>query len=86
MYTPAYMDRKRKRGRKRIRGREERDRDLGECVALAIINFQDRSHVPTAITIIRGTKYSYHLLFLFQANNWEFKNPKYFILSIQAKK
>ena len=78
------MDRKRETGR---RGREEkRDKDLDECVTLAIINFQDRSHISTAITIIRGTKYSYHLLFLFQANNWEFKNPKYFILSIQAKK
>ena len=77
------MDRKRETGR---RGREEkRDKDLDECVTLAIINFQDRSHISTAITIIRGTKYSNYLLFLFQGNNCEFKNPKHFILRIKEK-
>lgn len=43
-----------------------RERDLDERVASAVINFQYRSHVPTAITIIGCTKYSNHLLFLFQ--------------------
>jgi len=43
----------------------ESEKDLDKCVALAIINFQDRSHVPTSVAIIRCTKYGYHLLFLF---------------------
>ena len=43
-----------------------RERDLNERVASAVINFQYRSHVPTAITIIGCTKYSNHLLLLFQ--------------------
>ena len=45
---------------------DERERDLNERVTSAVINFQYRSHVPTAITIIGCTKYSNHLLFLFQ--------------------
>lgn len=46
--------------------REREERDLDERVALAVINFQDRGHVATAITIIGCTKYSDHLLFLSQ--------------------
>jgi hypothetical protein len=45
-------------------GAREIERNLDERVALAVINFQDRGHVATAITIIGCTKYSDHLLFL----------------------
>jgi hypothetical protein len=38
--------------------------NLNECVSFAIINFKDGCHVPTAITIIRCTEYSNHLLIL----------------------
>lgn len=47
----------------RVNRREEY---LNERVAPTVINFQDRSHVATAITIVRCAKYSNNLLFLHQ--------------------
>ena len=49
--------------------KQDRKRDLDKCVALAIINLQYGSHVPTSITVVRCTKNGNHLLFLFQQNN-----------------
>ena len=40
------------------------DTNLNECVTLAVINFQNRSHVTTAVAIVGCTKDSNHLLFL----------------------
>ena len=42
------------------------EKDLDKCVALAIINLQYGSHVPTSVTVVRCTKNGNHLLFLFQ--------------------
>lgn len=46
------------------RERERGDDDLDESMTLAVINFQNGSHVAATITIIRCTKYGDHLLFL----------------------
>lgn len=42
----------------------ERERDLNECMAIAVINFQYGCHVATPITIIWRTKDGDHFLFL----------------------
>lgn len=55
---------------------KERDINLNECVALAVVNFQDGRHVPTAITVIGCTKYGNHLLFLSKICRTWFKKEK----------
>jgi len=47
---------------------------LDKCVALAVINLQYGSHVPTSITVVRRTKNGNHLLFLFQQKQCTSKN------------
>jgi hypothetical protein len=53
---------------------ERESSNLNECVALAVINFQDGCHVSTAITIIRCTEYGHHFLFLSQGMNVSYTN------------
>lgn len=55
---------------------------LDECMLPAIINFQDWCHVPTAIAIIRCTKYGNNFLLLFSVCKMlvnRYGNQKYWV-------